>query len=73
MKPSDDLPATGDHRADIEPPPKPTYVPAAMAMGIMMAFWGILTHWTMSLGGSLLVVWALWTWMNEIHQAWKSP
>ncbi len=64
---------TGDHQADIESPPKPTYVPAAMAMGIMMVFWGILTHWTMSLGGSLLVVWALWTWMNEIHQAWKSP
>jgi len=47
--------------------PRPTYAPAGLAMGIMMLFWGIMTHWTMSLAGVLLMGWALWTWINEIR------
>lgn len=50
-------------------PPRPTYAPAAMAMGIMMLLWGIVTMWIMSAGGAALMVWSLWTWINEIRKA----
>ena len=52
-----------------EEAPPPTYVPAALAMGIMMLLWGILTNWLMSLAGSLLMVWAIKTWIREIHRS----
>ncbi|MCA9101778.1 MAG: hypothetical protein R3C10_11170 [Pirellulales bacterium] len=52
-------------------PPEPSYAPAAMAMGIAMTAWGILTHWTISLIGAALVVWALWTWMTEVCHTWS--
>ncbi len=50
-------------------PPRPTYAPAAMAMGIMMLLWGIVTMWIMSVGGAALMIWSLWTWINEIRKA----
>ncbi|QDT64944.1 hypothetical protein [Calycomorphotria hydatis] len=53
-----------------EAPPRATYAPVAMAMGITMAVWGILTHWLMSLSGICLFSWALWTWMSEICEQW---
>lgn len=55
----------------IESVPRPTYAPAAMAMAIAMLFWGILTHWTLSLGGFFLFVWALHAWVGEFRRAWK--
>lgn len=50
---------------------KPTYAPAALAMGITFAFWGILTHWSMSLIGIIVIVGAIWSWMNEIRNSWS--
>lgn len=54
-----------------EPEMRPTYAPAALAMGIMFAFWGILTHWSMSLIGALMMVGAIWSWMHEIRNTWS--
>ena len=51
-----------------ETAPRPTYAPAAMAMGVMMLLWGIVTHWIMSLAGASLMIWSLWTWVNEIRK-----
>ena len=42
-----------------------------MAMGIMLLAWGIMTHWTMSLGGLALMGAALWLWMKEIRSDWR--
>ncbi len=50
---------------------RPTYAPAALSMGVMFLAWGILTHWTLSLVGAGLCVWALWSWMNEITLEWE--
>ena len=52
--------------------PGPTAAPPAMAMGIMMLAWGIVTHWTMSLGGGLLMASAFWIWIREIRSGWSS-
>jgi hypothetical protein len=49
--------------------PRPTYAPAAMAMGVMMLLWGVTTMWIMSLAGAGLIVWSLWTWIEEIRKA----
>ncbi|QDU49148.1 hypothetical protein [Gimesia panareensis] len=54
-----------------EPEMRPTYAPAALAMGIMFAFWGILTHWSMSVIGGLMMVGAIWAWMHEIRNTWS--
>lgn len=54
-----------------EPEMQPTYAPAALAMGIMFAFWGILTHWSMSVVGGLMMVGAIWSWMHEIRNTWS--
>ena len=48
--------------------PRPTYVPAALAMGIMMLLWGILTNWIMSAAGALVMVWAVTGWVREMHE-----
>ncbi|MCA9110844.1 MAG: hypothetical protein KDA52_12900 [Planctomycetaceae bacterium] len=49
--------------------PQPTYAPAAMALGVMMLLWGIVTMWPMSLAGVGLMTWSLWTWMQELRKA----
>ncbi len=48
--------------------PQPTYVPAALAMGIMMMLWGILTNWIMSAVGALVMIWAVTVWVREMHK-----
>lgn len=54
-----------------------TYAPIAMAMAIMMMFWGILCHpygisiWSMSLAGGGLFAWALYSWMKEVCHEWS--
>ena len=58
----------GEATSAAEEIPKPTYVPAALAMGIMMLLWGILTSWLMSLAGALLMIWAIQAWIRELHQ-----
>ena len=47
---------------------QPTYVPAALAMGIMMLLWGILTNWIMSAAGALQMIWAVAEWVKEMHE-----
>ena len=47
---------------------QPTYVPVALAMGIMMLLWGILTNWIMSAAGALLMIWAVAEWVKEMHE-----
>ncbi|MEM8678348.1 MAG: hypothetical protein AAGF97_03235 [Planctomycetota bacterium] len=54
---------------EAETTPRPTYAPAAMAMGVMMLLWGIVTMWIMSAAGAGLMVWSLWTWIREISNA----
>ena len=55
-----------------ERPPRPTYVPAAMAMSIMFTVWGITTYWVMSVAGISLMTVSLWTWVNEIRRTWRT-
>ncbi|QDT41553.1 hypothetical protein Pan241w_16160 [Gimesia alba] len=54
-----------------EPEMRPTYAPAALAMGITFMSWGILTHWSMSVIGIMVIVGAVWSWMHEIHSSWS--
>ncbi|QDV49658.1 hypothetical protein [Gimesia fumaroli] len=54
-----------------EPELRPTYAPAALAMGITFMSWGILTHWSMSVIGIAVIVGAIWSWMHEIHSSWS--
>lgn len=53
-------------------PPRPTYAPAAAALGIMLAIWGFLTMWIMSVAGLGLFAWAMVAWIREIRLEWKS-
>ena len=53
-------------------PPRPTYAPAFLALGTMMTFWGILTLWVMSAFGICLMIAALWIWIHEIRNRWKT-
>jgi redox-regulated HSP33 family molecular chaperone len=60
-------------------PPRPTYAPVAMAMGIAMTAWGMLTFSLttnsltfMSFAGAGLVAWALWDWMHEVAVEWRN-
>jgi hypothetical protein len=50
--------------------PRPTAVPAALAMSVTLLASGIVTHWSMSLVGVGLFVWALGSWMREICYQW---
>ena len=59
-------PAMSDETVAEEP--QPTYVPAALAMGIMMLLWGILTNWIMSAAGPLVIIWAVTGWVREMHE-----
>jgi len=55
-------------KAEASDEPQPTYVPAALAMGIMMLLWGILTNWIMSAAGAVVMVWAVAAWVQEMHE-----
>lgn len=55
----------------VEIMPRPTYAPVAMSMGVMFLVWGIMTHWTMSVGGGLLIGWALSSWLGQVCYDWK--
>lgn len=56
--PSDGLP---------EELPRPTYAPAAMALGIAFLFWGMVTSVVVLGAGGLLVVAALAAWIGEMR------
>lgn len=53
-------------------PPRPTYVPAAMALSAMFTVWGVTTHWLVTVAGVGLMTWSLWAWVGEIRRAWRT-
>jgi hypothetical protein len=46
--------------------PEPTYWPAAMALGSMLLFWGLLTSWMISVTGLGLFSLSLSGWIRDI-------
>jgi hypothetical protein len=52
--------------------PKPTYAPFLLALGITMVFWGVTTSLVMSAGGLVVFAWALWMWIRDIAEAWRT-
>jgi hypothetical protein len=52
--------------------PRPSYAPFMLALGITMLFWGLTTAPAMSAGGFVVFVWALWMWIRDIAQAWRT-
>ncbi len=51
---------------------QPTYAPAALAMGITMTAWGLLTHWSMSVLGAVLGISALGAWIRDMMHSQRS-
>lgn len=58
-------------QSEVFSPPRPTYVPAAAALGIMLLLWGFLTMWIMSVVGAGLLAWAVANWVHEIRYKWR--
>ena len=52
--------------------PEPTYAPFMLAVGVTMVFWGLATSPVMSAAGFVVLAWALWTWIAEIANDWRS-
>jgi len=52
--------------------PEPTYAPFMLAVGVTMVFWGLATSPVMSAAGFVALAWALWTWIAEIANDWRS-
>lgn len=46
--------------------PEPTYVPAAMAFGVVMVTLGILTRWFFVAIGAVIILFAAWHWIKEL-------
>ena len=73
---TNDMEELGDEppkRAATSPrkPPRPTYAPFMLALGITLIFWGIVTSPVMSLCGLGVFAWALWMWIRDLAHAWK--
>ncbi len=47
--------------------PEPTYWPAALALGIVLLFWGVVTSAVVSSIGLLLAVVALAGWIGDVR------
>lgn len=58
--------------ANAETAPAPTIAPIALAFGIMLIPWGILTHGLVSLAGLCLITWSITKWVNEIRKEWSA-
>jgi len=58
-----------------QPPavPRPTCFPAGMAMGVTLAFWGIITSWIVLIVGAGLFAIALGGWIAEIRHERNEP
>jgi hypothetical protein len=52
--------------------PEPTYAPFILALGVTMLFWGLATSPVMSAVGFVALAWALWTWIAQIANDWRS-
>jgi len=46
--------------------PAPTWVPAAMAFGIVMVTLGIVTRWFFDALGAVIILGAAWHWIEEL-------
>jgi len=51
--------------------PAPTYAPAALALGLLLAAWGVMTHWIMTATGAALTGWALAEWFAGLRSDWR--
>lgn len=60
-------PAPDWEKARPEQLPKPTYWPFFLALGFTFIFWGLLTTWVVLTAGMLIVVIALWGWINILR------
>lgn len=49
--------------------PRPTYAPAALALGIVFFLWGFVTTWIVGLVGFALIAVALAVWIKEVQRA----
>jgi hypothetical protein len=50
-----------------EPLPRPTYWPAALAFGIVLLAWGIVTTWIIAGVGAIVLAVALAGWIGELR------
>ncbi len=48
--------------------PEPTYWPVALALGNLLALWGLVTTWIISAVGMVLVVASLSGWIRNLTQ-----
>lgn len=49
--------------------PHPTYWPITLALGIVFAFWGIVTSYIISIVGVVLFIVALIGWLGDLRDA----
>lgn len=54
-------------KAKPEDLPAPTYWPFFTAFGIMLLFWGLVTMWTISAAGIIILIVALFGWINILR------
>jgi hypothetical protein len=47
--------------------PHPTYWPFFLALGLVFAFWGILTSWIVSLVGLIIFIISIAGWINILR------
>lgn len=47
--------------------PKPTYMPATLALGVTVLFWGLVTTYLLSLVGLALIITAMFFWIGDIR------
>jgi hypothetical protein len=48
--------------------PKPTWVPAIMALGLTLVVVGLFTLWAYSLIGGVIALLALWSWIGHARR-----
>lgn len=60
-------PAPDWEKARPEKLPKPTYWPFFLALGFTFIFWGLLTTWVVLTAGIMIVIIALWGWINLLR------
>jgi hypothetical protein len=54
-------------KAKPEELPRPTYWPFFLALGLLFLFWGLLTTWVILAAGFLIIIIALWGWINLLR------
>jgi hypothetical protein len=48
--------------------PRPSYAPALLAAGLMVTFWGAVTHWIVSALGLIIVGAGAWRWILDLFE-----